>query len=113
LSTLTEEFQIVEGLKHFIYRRLNASTPQLLNASTKNPNRFFRSGFLDFYPTGAVQVILPFPFSKGRMTVDAEADFQRRRAISRTNQASFVHQLSVRGRHLNREHRRVNSKAAG
>ena len=29
-----------------------------------------------FYPTGAVQVILPFPFSKGWMTVAAEADFQ-------------------------------------
>src|SRR5262249_45115899 len=47
------------------------------------------------------------------MTVAAEADFQSRRAIFRTNQASFVYQLSVRGRHLNREHRRANSKAAG
>src|SRR5215510_10390778 len=46
------------------------------------------------------------------MTVAAEADFQSRRAIFRTNQASFVYQLSVRGRHLNREHRRANSKAA-
>jgi hypothetical protein len=32
--------------------------------------------FPRFYPTGAVQVILPFPFGKGWMTVDAEADFQ-------------------------------------
>src|SRR5262249_15111211 len=53
------------------------------------------------------------PFGKGWMTVAAEADFQSRRAIFRTNQASFVYQLSVRGRHLNREHRRANSKAAG
>jgi hypothetical protein len=67
---------------------------------------------LKFYPTGAVQVILPFPFGKGRMTVAAKADFQSRRAISRNNQASSIHQLSVRGLHLNREHRRVNSKAA-
>ena len=29
-----------------------------------------------FYPAGAVQVNLPFPFGKGRMTVVAEADFQ-------------------------------------
>jgi hypothetical protein len=29
-----------------------------------------------FYPAGAVQVIFPFPFNKGRMTVAAEADFQ-------------------------------------
>jgi len=41
------------------------------------------------------------------MTVVAEADFQWRRVIFRTNQASSIHQLSVRGRHLNREHRRV------
>src|SRR6266404_4636828 len=66
-----------------------------------------------FYPTGAVQVNLPFPFSKGRMTVAAEADFQRRRAIFRNNQASCIHQLSVRGLRLILEHRRVNSKAAG
>jgi hypothetical protein len=33
-------------------------------------------GFLDFYPTGAVQVNLPFPFGKRRMTVAAKADFQ-------------------------------------
>jgi len=79
---------------------------------TKNPNQI-RFGFLDFYPAGAVQVILPFPFSKGRMTVAAEADFQSRHAIFPNNQASFIHQLSVRGRHINREHRRVNSKAAG
>ena len=81
-------------------------------ASTKKPEPISRFGF-KFYPAGAVQVILPFPFGKGRMTVAAEADFQSRRAISRNNQASYVHQLSVRGLHLNREHRRANSKAAG
>jgi hypothetical protein len=32
--------------------------------------------FPKFYPTGAVQVNLPFPFGKGGMTVAAEADFQ-------------------------------------
>jgi len=78
----------------------------------KNPNRKSGSGF-KFYPAGAVQVILPFPFGKGWMTVAAKADFQSRRAIFRNHQASFVHQLSVRGLHLNREHRRANSKAAG
>jgi len=31
---------------------------------------------LKFYPTGAVQVNLPFPFGKRRMTVAAESDFQ-------------------------------------
>jgi hypothetical protein len=29
-----------------------------------------------FYPTDAVQVNLPFPFGKRRMTVAAESDFQ-------------------------------------
>ena len=53
------------------------------------------------------------------MTVAAESDFQLRPVIFRTNQASVFRQLSVRGRHLNREHRRANvknirdSKAAG
>jgi hypothetical protein len=42
------------------------------------------------------------------MTVAAESDFQSRPAIFRTNQASVFRQLSVRGRHLNREHRRAN-----
>jgi hypothetical protein len=42
------------------------------------------------------------------MTVAAEFGFQSRPVILRTNQASMFHQLSVRGRHLNREHRRVN-----
>src|SRR5438445_6237290 len=42
------------------------------------------------------------------MTVAAESDFQSRPAIFRTNQASIFRQLSVRGRHLNREHRRAN-----
>src|SRR5436309_14171005 len=69
--------------------------------------------FPKFYPTGAVQVNLPFPFGKRRMTVAAESDFQRRHVILRTNQASMLNQLSVRGRHLNLEHRRVNSIAAG
>jgi hypothetical protein len=83
-------------------------------ARKKNARIEIRLGhFLKFYPTGAVQVNLPFPFVKGRMTVAAEADFQRRHAIFRNNQASSVHQLSVRGLRLNREHRRANSKAAG
>ena len=42
------------------------------------------------------------------MTVAAESDFQSRPVIFRTNQASVSRQLSVRGRHLNREHRRAN-----
>ncbi len=42
------------------------------------------------------------------MTVAAESDFQSRPVIFRTNQASVFRQLSVRGRHLNREHRRAN-----
>jgi hypothetical protein len=42
------------------------------------------------------------------MTVAAEFGFQSRPVILRTNQASMFRQLSVRGRHLNREHRRVN-----
>jgi hypothetical protein len=42
------------------------------------------------------------------MTVAAESDFQSRPVILRTNQASVFRQLSVRGRHLNREHRRAN-----
>jgi hypothetical protein len=46
------------------------------------------------------------------MTVAAESDFQSRPAIFRTNQASVFRQLSVRGRHLNREHRRANVCAA-
>jgi hypothetical protein len=50
----------------------------------------------------------PVPFRKGWMTVAAEFGFQSRPVILRTNQASMFHQLSVRGRHLNREHRRVN-----
>jgi hypothetical protein len=42
------------------------------------------------------------------MTVAAESDFQSRLVIFRINQASVFRQLSVRGRHLNREHRRAN-----
>src|ERR1043166_8907347 len=42
------------------------------------------------------------------MTVAAESDFQSRPVIFRINQASVFRQLSVRGRHLNREHRRAN-----
>ncbi len=42
------------------------------------------------------------------MTVAAESDFQSRPVIFRTNQASVFRQLSVRGHHLNREHRRAN-----
>jgi hypothetical protein len=42
------------------------------------------------------------------MTVAAESDFQSRPVIFRTNQASVLRQLSVRGRHRNREHRRAN-----
>src|SRR5262249_22537048 len=75
--------------------------------SEKNPDRNSTRVF-KFYPAGAVQVILPFPFRKGWMTVAAESDFQSRRVIFRTNQASVFRQLSVRGRHLNREHRRAN-----
>jgi len=52
-------------------------------------------------------VDLPFPFGKRRMTVAAESDFQLRPVILRTNQASLFRQLSVRGCHLNLEHRRV------
>jgi len=47
------------------------------------------------------------------MTVAVESDFQSRPAILRINQASLFNQLSVRGCHLNLEHRRVNLKAAG
>ena len=54
---LTGEFQIVEAMKR--KTRIDFSTR-----------------VLNFYPTGAVQVNLPFPFVKGRMTVGAEADFQ-------------------------------------
>src|SRR2546428_8072483 len=74
----------------------------------EKPESKCRFGFLKFYPAGAVQVILPFPFRKGWMTVAAESDFQSRPVIFRTNQASVFRQLSVRGRHLNREHRRAN-----
>jgi hypothetical protein len=42
------------------------------------------------------------------MTVAAESDFQSRHVILRNNLASIFRQLSVRGRHLNREHRRAN-----
>jgi len=31
----------------------------------KKPGSNFRPGFLKFYPAGAVQAILPFPFVKG------------------------------------------------
>ena len=31
----------------------------------KKPGSNFRSGFLNYYPAGAVQAILPFPFVKG------------------------------------------------
>jgi len=55
----------------------------------------------------------PVPFCEGRMTIAAESDFQSRPAILRINQASLFNQLSVRGRHLNLEHRRVNLKTAG
>jgi hypothetical protein len=74
---------------------------------TKNPDRDFDPGF-KFYPAGAVQVNFPFPFRKGWMTAAAESDFQSRPVIFHTNQASVFRQLSVRGRHLNREHRRAN-----
>jgi hypothetical protein len=43
------------------------------NARIENSIRAFTQ---KFYPAGAVQVNLPFPFGKGRMTVAAEADFQ-------------------------------------
>jgi len=76
-------------------------------ARKKMPESKSTRAFWKFYPAGAVQVNLPFPFDKGRMTVAAKADFQWRRAISRNNQASCVLQLSVRGLRLNREHRRV------
>ena len=83
-----------------------------LGVENKTLTEKFDPGF-KFYPAGAVQVILPFPFRKGWMTVAAESDFQSRHVILRTNQASVFRQLSVRGRHLNREHRRANLKAAG
>jgi hypothetical protein len=67
----------------------------------------FDPGF-KFYPAGAVQVNSPVPFSERVETVAAESDFQSRPVIFRTNQASVFRQLSVRGRHLNREHRRAN-----
>jgi hypothetical protein len=40
------------------------------------PESKFDSGISKFYPAGAVQVILPFPFVKGWMTVAAKSDFQ-------------------------------------
>jgi len=48
---------------------------------TKNPDRELDPGFSNFYPAGAVQVDLPFPFGKRRMTVAGASDFQSRRAI--------------------------------
>src|SRR5205085_4400633 len=81
---------------------------RLPHSNRKNPDRNLDPGSWKFYPAGAVQVILPFPFRKGWMTVAAESDFQSRPVIFRTNQASVFRQLSVRGRHLNREHRRAN-----
>src|SRR6266849_10668325 len=59
-------------------------------ARNKKPEPGCRFGFLDFYPTGAVQANHPFPFGKRRMTVAAESDFQRRPVIFRTNQASYI-----------------------
>jgi hypothetical protein len=56
--------------------------------STKKPEPISRSGFLKFYPTDAVQVDLPFPFGKRRMTVAAESDFQLRPVIFPSNLAS-------------------------
>jgi hypothetical protein len=57
LSILTREFQTPRAKK----------MPE-----SKNSTRAFPK----FYPTGAVQVDLPFPFGKRRMTVAAESDFQ-------------------------------------
>ena len=37
----------------------------LLSDFNKKPGSNFRSGFLNYYPAGAVQAILPFPFVKG------------------------------------------------
>ena len=66
-----------------------------------------------FYPTGAVQVNLPFPFGKRRMTVAADLTSNKGLSFSAPTKPPLFRQLSVRGRHLNLEHRRVNSKAAG
>jgi hypothetical protein len=52
------------------------SSTALRSAWNKKPEPNYRFGFLDFYPAGAVQVDLPFPFGKRRMTVAAESDFQ-------------------------------------
>ena len=51
---------------------------RISNAARKKNARIEKStrAFPKFYPTGAVQMILPFPFGKGWMTVVAEADFQ-------------------------------------
>ena len=64
--------------------------------------------FTKFLPRWCRSGVSPVPFRKGWMTVAAEFGFQSRPVILRTNPASMFHQLSVRGRHLNREHRRVN-----
>jgi len=59
------------------YREFGCGISRLRFAplGTKNPNQILGSGF-KFYPTDAVQVNLPFPFGKRRMTVAAESDFQ-------------------------------------
>jgi hypothetical protein len=71
LSILAQEFQsptrlIVLVLLLVIVIDFRA---RLRLRARKNPDRKVDPGFWNFYPAGAVQVDLPFPFGKRRMTV--------------------------------------------
>jgi len=73
------------------------------------PESKTRFGHLKFYPAGAVEVNLPFPFGNGRTTVAGASDFQLRPVMFSEVRPSLL-QLQYRfGDHTwNLEHRRVN-----
>jgi hypothetical protein len=64
--------------------------------------------FTRFYPAGAVQVDLPFPFGKRRMTVTAVPDFQLRPVILRATKPPYFVNYRFGDVTYNLEHRRVN-----
>jgi len=72
---LMREFQILEAIKGEPVLFLPVSTLSGCRFNKKPEPKKSGSGF-KFYPTGAVQAILPFPFDKGRTTVAAKADVQ-------------------------------------
>src|SRR5947209_1732035 len=74
---------------------------------TKNPATCLQVAGSKFYPAGAVQVNLPFPFGNGGRPSRERLTSNQGMSSSLVTQPPWVFEVSVRGPHLNLEHRRV------